>query len=138
MFDFSLIGGKKHGYVFGVGADPAESIADPIVGMGRFAHEAVAVDPTTGYVDETEDNINVAAFFRYVPVDMSGEQGSLHNAGTLQAARVKTIVPKAAAATLEQANDVGLLNPDIGDEYGQHHRESTRRHRAVRGRRPLD
>jgi secreted PhoX family phosphatase len=117
VFDFSLIGGKKHGYVFEVGADPADSIADPIVGMGRFVHEAVAVDPTTGYVYETEDNRNVASFFRYVPVDTSGEPGSLHNGGTLQAARVKTIVRKAAAATLEQVNDVGLLNPDIGDEY---------------------
>lgn len=117
IYDFSGIGGKKHGYVFEVDADAGDSIADPIIGMGRFVHEAVAVDPTTGYVYETEDNRNVSAFFRYVPADTSGELGSLHNGGKLQAARIKTIVRKAAPATLAQANDQGLLNPDIGDEY---------------------
>jgi hypothetical protein len=117
VFDFSLIGGKKHGYVFETGADPSESIAEPIIGMGRFVHEAVAVDPSTGYVYETEDNRNVSGFFRYLPDDTSSQPGSLHNGGTLQAARVKAILRKATPATLAQANDVGLLNPDIGDEY---------------------
>lgn len=117
ILDFSAIGGQKHGYVFEVGADPAGSIATPIVGMGRFVHEAVAVDPATGIVYETEDNRNVAAFFRYIPDDASGTLGSLHRGGTLQAARIKTILRQARPGTLVQANDVGLLNPDVGDEY---------------------
>lgn len=117
IYDFSTIGGKKHGYVFEVAADPTQTIAEPIVGMGRFIHEAVAVDPATGIVYETEDNRNIAAFFRYVPADTSGAVGSLHRGGTLQAARIKTLVRQARPSTLAQANDQGLLDPDIGDEY---------------------
>lgn len=117
IYDFSTIGGKKHGYVFEVAADPTQTIAEPIVGMGRFIHEAVAVDPATSIVYETEDNRNIAAFFRYVPTDTSGAVGSLHHGGTLQAARIKTLVRQARPSTLAQANDQGLLNPDIGDEY---------------------
>jgi len=117
IYDFSTIGGKKHGYVFEVAADPTQTIAEPIVGMGRFIHEAVAVDPATGIVYETEDNRNIAAFFRYVPADTSGAVGGLHRGGTLQAARIKTLVRQARPSTQAQANDQGLLNPDIGDEY---------------------
>ena len=40
---------------------------------------------------------------------------------------MKTIVRKAAAATLEQVNDVGLLNPDIGDEYDVDESEGIRK-----------
>ena len=32
--------GRKHGYVFEVNADPARTTGLPIIGMGRFAHEA--------------------------------------------------------------------------------------------------
>lgn len=121
VYDFSAIGGKKHGYVFEVAADAAATIAQPIVGMGRFVHEAVAVDPATGHVYQTEDNRNVSALFRYVPANTAGvakgSLGSLHQGGRLQAARISAIVRKATAATLAQANDQGLLNPDIGDEY---------------------
>lgn len=117
VLDFSSIGGKRHGYVFEVAGDPAASIAAPIVGMGRIVHEAVAVDPATGYVYETEDNHNLAALFRYKPVDTSGMLGSLHNGGTLQAARVKRIVQQARPASLPATNDTSLLNPDIGDQY---------------------
>ncbi len=118
ILDFSGIGGSKHGYVFETAVNPGASLATPIVGMGRFVHEAVAVDPATGTVYETEDNRNISAFFRYVPTDKIGAVGSLQRGGVLQAARIKTIVRQAVTTTLEQANDVALLNPDIGDEYG--------------------
>jgi secreted PhoX family phosphatase len=55
--------GKPHGYVFEV---PADGVADPtpIRAMGRFSHEAVAVDPATGYLYQTEDpGASVASFF---------------------------------------------------------------------------
>ncbi len=117
ILDFSGIGGSKHGYIFESAPNPNASVATPIVGMGRFAHEAVAVDPSTGTVYETEDNRNLSAFFRYVPVDTLGAVGSLQRGGVLQAARIKTIVRQATPTTLAQANDVALLNPDIGDEY---------------------
>ncbi len=117
LLDFSTIGGSKHGYVFETAADPERSIAAPIVGMGRFAHEAVAVDPHSGYVYETEDNRNIACFYRYKPGDRSRRVGALQRGGTLAAARIKSIVQQARPQTLAQANDTGLLNPDIGDCY---------------------
>lgn len=117
ILDFSAIGGKKHGYVFESAADPAGSIADPIVEMGRFSHEAVAIDPSSGYVYQTEDSRNLSSFYRYKPVDRSGGLGSLHRGGTLQAARISAIVRQARPSSLASANDLGLLNPDIGDEY---------------------
>ena len=43
-----------HGYIFDVPAD-GDGDPEPIRDMGRFSHEAVAVDPATGYVYETED-----------------------------------------------------------------------------------
>jgi secreted PhoX family phosphatase len=73
--------GLPHGYVFEV---PANGVADPtpIRDMGRFSHEAVAIDPITGYVYETEDpgvslmgllgaGSNKAGFYRFEP-DMKG------------------------------------------------------------------
>lgn len=65
-----------HGYVFEV---PADGLGDPapIRDMGRFSHEAVAIDPVTGYVYETEDpgesvlsllgGRSKSGFYRYVP-----------------------------------------------------------------------
>lgn len=57
---------KPHGYVFEV---PADGFGDPtpLRDMGRFSHEAVAVDPKTGYVYETEDAGLRSGFYRFVP-----------------------------------------------------------------------
>jgi uncharacterized protein len=64
--------GERHGYIFLVPVDRGahdSKGADPIVPMGRFAHEAVAVDQRTGIVYETDDpGTGVGAgFFRFVP-----------------------------------------------------------------------
>ena len=56
---------RPHGYVFEVPADGAAS-AEPLTAMGRFVHEAVAVDPDTGFVYETEDR-PAAGFYRFLP-----------------------------------------------------------------------
>ncbi len=56
---------KKHGYVFEVPVSTRPSV-QPLVAMGRFVHEAVAVDPDTGMVYETED-AQVAGFYRFTP-----------------------------------------------------------------------
>ena len=117
VLDFSLIGGKKHGYVYECAADPTQSIATPIVEMGRFVHEAVAVDPATGNVYLTEDNRNCSAFFRYVPTDAGGGLGSLQRGGRLQAARIKAVLTQAVPQSLANSNNTALLNPRIGDEY---------------------
>lgn len=54
-----------HGYNFEV---PREGIAKPVPlkAMGRFNHEAVAVDPRTSIVYQTEDR-HEGLFYRYIP-----------------------------------------------------------------------
>jgi secreted PhoX family phosphatase len=57
---------EKHGYIFDV---PVSHRADPVAltAMGRFSHEAVAVDPRTGIVYETEDAGNTSGLYRFLP-----------------------------------------------------------------------
>jgi secreted PhoX family phosphatase len=57
---------RRHGYVFEVPADGVAS-AQPLRQMGRFIHEAVAVDPATGYIYETEDASDASGFYRFIP-----------------------------------------------------------------------
>jgi uncharacterized protein len=80
--------GKRHGYVFEVAANASQTSGNPIIGMGRFSHEAAAVDPATGYVYLTEDLRNVSGLYRFVPNDTKGRLGSLEAGGRLQAAKV--------------------------------------------------
>jgi secreted PhoX family phosphatase len=63
---------KAHGYCFEVpsGAN-TEVPAVPLTAMGRFVHEAVAVDPGTGFVYETEDRSS-AGLYRFIP-DVGGD-----------------------------------------------------------------
>ncbi len=64
--------GREHGYVFEVPAEVEEEVAaEPLVALGRFVHEAVAVDPETDIVYETEDQSR-AGFYRFTP-DRPGE-----------------------------------------------------------------
>jgi uncharacterized protein len=86
--DATAAGGKKHGYVFEVSTDPNETQPIPIVGMGRFSHEATASDPVTGYVYQTEDSRNIAGLYRYKPSNNTKAYGALAQGGQLQAAKV--------------------------------------------------
>jgi len=71
---------KEHGFVFEVPSAHRGLVAPvPLVGLGRFVHEAAAVDPRTGIVYLTEDHFN-SPFFRFLP-DAFGE---LHRGGKLQ------------------------------------------------------
>ncbi len=70
--------GKAHGYVFEVPANGAAG-AEPLKGLGRFVHEAVAVDPATGIVYLTEDHVS-AGFYRFVPAT----PGTLRAGGRLE------------------------------------------------------
>ena len=74
--------GVRHGYVFEV---PATGLSDaqPLVHLGRFNHEAVAVDPVTSIVYQTEDRSD-GLFYRFVP----SEYGELRAPGKLQALRL--------------------------------------------------
>lgn len=82
---------KDHGFIFEVdGADPYRSGAVPLKAMGRFQHEAIAIDPRTGVVYETEDAFEkpFGLFYRFLPEKPLGGLGSLRAGGTLEAMRV--------------------------------------------------
>ena len=77
--------GKLHGYCFEVKAtdDGKLQKAVALKKLGRFRHEAVALDPNTGILYLTED-INDGLLYRFIPT----EKGNLHE-GQLQALVVK-------------------------------------------------
>lgn len=73
---------KEHGWIFEV---PADGIGkpEPLTAMGRFVHEAVAIDRETGIVYETEDR-GTSGFYRFLPA----RPGVLSAGGELQIAEV--------------------------------------------------
>jgi hypothetical protein len=73
---------KTHGWIFEV---PADGLKEPlpITDMGRFKHEAIAIDHATGIVYETEDQA-ASGFYRYVP----SKPGDLAAGGILEMAEV--------------------------------------------------
>lgn len=76
---------RDHGYAFDVPADPALGLVDarPLRAMGRFYREAVALDPGSGCVYQTED-LGDGLLYRFV----SDTPGNL-TAGRLQALAVE-------------------------------------------------
>lgn len=74
---------EDHGYVFEVSPDGSENANKspvPLRFLGRFAHEAVAIDPATGVIYETEDsNGPHGGFYRWTPpAGFTGGKGALH------------------------------------------------------------
>ena len=83
--DVSKINGeiteKDHGFVFDVPASADKLVTPkPIEAMGRFNHEAVAVDPRNHNVYQTEDRHD-GLIYRYIPSNPE----DLHQGGKLQA-----------------------------------------------------
>jgi secreted PhoX family phosphatase len=78
--------GMDHGWVFEVPARAEIGLADPVPlkAMGRFRHEAVAFDPTTGICYLTED-LNDGLLYRFLPT----KPGDLRAGGVLQALVVR-------------------------------------------------
>jgi hypothetical protein len=79
---------KQHGYCFDVPADangPVRAVVLPE--MGRFSHEAVAVDPSTGIVYETEDNGSTSGFYRFIP----NRYGDLERGGKLEMLKIADV-----------------------------------------------
>jgi len=76
---------KYHGFNFEVPASAKIQLADPIPlkAMGRFRHEAIAVDPETGIVYQTEDKDD-GLLYRFIP----NEPGKFIKGGKLQALRI--------------------------------------------------
>jgi secreted PhoX family phosphatase len=76
---------EPHGYCFEVPANSDTIVTPvPLKAMGRFVHEAIAVDPRTGIVYETED-YGTAGFYRFIPK----KKGSLREGGRLQMLAIK-------------------------------------------------
>jgi hypothetical protein len=72
---------RNHGYIFEVPAGAMSEVdAVSLNAMGRFAHEAVAVDRNYGHVYETEDAGTTSGFYRFVPNVL----GNLAAGGRLQ------------------------------------------------------
>jgi len=105
LADFSDQGGKKHGYVFEVAADAYQTTGNPIVGMGRFDHEAIAYDPVSNAIFLTEDDRNQAGLYKFAPNDESRRIGALEQGGALYMAKV---------AGEDKAD---LLQPIMGQSY---------------------
>lgn len=77
---------QDHGYNFEVPATAEISLAKPVPlkAMGRFNHEAIAVDPVTGIVYQTEDRQD-GVVFRFIP----NKPGKLEAGGKLQALAIR-------------------------------------------------
>jgi secreted PhoX family phosphatase len=134
---------RLHGYVFEVpsAADgPVEPV--PLVAMGRFKHEAVAVDPRSGVVYETEDvrwepenELPGAGFYRFLP----SEAGNLRRGGALEMLAVSG-EPRYVTATGQEVGEVlpvewiRIENPDpaeAGDDPSALFREGLSKGGAV-------
>jgi secreted PhoX family phosphatase len=107
--------GQEHGYIFEVpvaAEGPVDAV--PLKAMGRFVHEAVAVDPATGIVYETEDQ-SAAGFYRFIPAS----RGRPSAGGRLQMLAVEgrpnyyTGTGQTAGATLP-VRWVDIADPDPG------------------------
>ena len=86
MSDFTVA--KAHGYNFEVPATADIALADPtpLIDMGRMRHEAIAVDPNSGAIYETED-VDDGAIYRFLPnkPGVNGAKADLTAGGRLQA-----------------------------------------------------
>ncbi len=97
------IGGIAHGWNFEV--DPHDNdknaLPTPLRAMGRFAHEAIAVDPRTGVVYETEDATGpFGLIYRFSPNNPLGGYGSLRAGGALEAMHVAGVPDLSSAQTI--------------------------------------
>ena len=123
--DMTAEGGLKHGYVFEVRVDPTQTTAMPIVDMGRYKHEAVAIDPRDSFAYLTEDSRNRSPLYRFIPRDDSQTPGALEKGGRLQAAKIVgrgfTELFAPIPGQTHQIEWVDIANPDMdpdGDASG--------------------
>jgi len=99
---------QDHGYNFEVPAttEPTLTKAVPLRAMGRFKHEAVAVDPKTGIVYQTEDQGD-GLIYRFIPK----VKGQLAKGGKLQALVVRDMPSLDTRNWEEQRVGVGAKLP---------------------------
>ncbi len=104
---------KPHGYCFEVPASANAEVAPvPLKAMGRFVHEAVAVDRKTGIVYLTED-YNPSGFYRFIPKRNKrlGEGGVLQMLAVKGKPEYDTRSGQKSGAVLD-ATWVTIDNPD--------------------------
>lgn len=109
---------RQHGYVFEV---PATGVAkpEPIVDMGQFYHEAVAIDPDSNIAYLTEDYRPFAGFYRYLP----NKPGQLSAGGKLQMMQVVDHPDMRRYGTLNETlavKWVDIADPNLGNSPGTH------------------
>jgi secreted PhoX family phosphatase len=82
--DLTSVRGKQHGWCFEVKAATGGGLQKPVPlkALGRFRHEAVALDPRTGWLYLTEDR-NDGLLYRFIPE----KKGDLSR-GKLQALKI--------------------------------------------------
>jgi secreted PhoX family phosphatase len=77
---------RKHGYIFEVPANAMEAVEPvPLKDMGRFEHEAAAINPATGIVYLTEDR-HESLLYRFIP----NVRSELQEGGRLQALAIRS------------------------------------------------
>lgn len=98
--------GQDHGYVFEVPAAHAGLVPPiPLKAMGRFNHEAAAVDPRSGIVYLSEDRPD-GLLYRFVPK----KSGRLAEGGRLEAL---VLSDRMAADTRNWNSKAGALMPGV-------------------------
>lgn len=91
---------QRHGFIFEVPAHATKPVTPvALTAMGRFTHEAAAVDPATGIVYLTEDTGD-SLFYRFLPAS----RGELAKGGRLQAL---ALVEQAGADTRNWSSEKG-------------------------------
>ncbi len=102
---------KDHGFIFEIDPFDRARNADPVplTAMGRYPHEAIAVDPQSGRVYETEDSFDhpFGLFYRFSPAKPMGGYGSLRAGGLLEAMRVPGV------ADLSTVTEAGTEFDDV-------------------------
>jgi len=78
---------KRHGYVFEIPASAEQKVVKPVPlkALGRFVHEAVAVDPRTNILYQTEDRLD-GLVYRFLP----DRPGKLEEGGRLQCLSIES------------------------------------------------
>jgi secreted PhoX family phosphatase len=101
---------RQHGYLFEVPVSwgPGEHRTPrPIRATGRFAHEAVDVDPWSGILYLTEDNFAFpSGFYRYLPPKHPMKARRLLDGGKLQMLKVK----RTKNAELDHGQEPGVTH----------------------------
>ncbi|HEX7808131.1 MAG TPA: alkaline phosphatase PhoX, partial [Thermoanaerobaculia bacterium] len=103
--------GKSHGYCFEVPASANSAVvATPIPSMGRFIHEAAAVDPQTGivYLTEDQDRCGLYRWLPNVPFNLAAggrlQMLAIENAPTYDAATGQTVNSYLSVTWVDIAN----------------------------------